>query len=107
MSDQPFDGPPRRRRRRRGPGTGFQDRGPEAGFQNRGPAAPQYGNRPPQRDNRPMQRVWKCPSCGRTRPGAGADARAPLCRQDLSEMRIALVPGPFQRRQQNRRFLSY
>jgi ribosomal protein L37AE/L43A len=84
MSDNRYGG--ERRRRRRDGGADYRERG-------------QSG---PQPFNRPMQRVWKCPSCGRTRPGAGADARAPLCRQDLSEMRIALVPGPFQRRQQFR-----
>lgn len=46
------------------------------------------------------QRVWQCPRCGRTRQHTMADARAPICRQDLAEMRATTIrvfvrtPGP-------------
>ncbi|MBI4493756.1 MAG: hypothetical protein HY690_13270 [Chloroflexi bacterium] len=33
--------------------------------------------------------MWRCPRCGRTRPGATADARNPVCRYDLAEMQLA------------------
>jgi hypothetical protein len=38
-------------------------------------------------------RVWKCPTCGRTRPGAMATNTGPICRYDLSEMRLVTVVG--------------
>ena len=75
MNEQ-SQGSGRARRRRRDGGGFFKPQASQGG-----PAA------------RTLQRVWKCPSCGRTRPGAGADARAPLCRNDLSEMRIAMIPA--------------
>lgn len=37
----------------------------------------------------PIVRVWRCPRCGRTRPGATSDARNPVCRYDLAEMQLS------------------
>lgn len=44
---------------------------------------------------RSSQRMWLCPRCGRTRPGAGMDVSRPRCRYDLEEMRLAKVPVKF------------
>lgn len=40
-------------------------------------------------------RVWKCPTCGRTRPGAMATTSGPICRYDLSEMKLVMIAGGF------------